>query len=214
MLWPFQTGHSILSAEQQELLFTLCHNRPYDYPFMLAMEDETTATLVNMYLDRLRYYQESNKSIDAACSAPQSAIDEAARLVPASSDNPEFSLRTKSLVILLLRRFGQTAAVEDLQHAVLRAQELVAATPRGHPDRVARVDDWIDMMLVEVCLGGFRDEHLREVVEMGGQAGATVRCMIPGLGTHADRCPPTTLHMRRCEPRCVFTSQSRHCFAF
>lgn len=51
-------------------------------------------------------------------------------------------------VVLLLRRFRRTAAVDDLQQAAIRAEEMVPATPLCHPERGARVNDWIQLKAV------------------------------------------------------------------
>lgn len=125
----------------------------------------------NGYLDGLKYYKELDNVIDETT---QSAIDEAALLIPLNFDDLKFAPRLKTLVILLLRRFRRTAAMNDLQHAILRAEEMMVATSPCHPERGARVEDWVDMMLVKGYREGFQEEDLGYVVEMARQVGKTV----------------------------------------
>ncbi|KAI8152641.1 hypothetical protein K4K49_009095 [Colletotrichum sp. SAR 10_70] len=132
-------------------------------------------------LDNLEYYNEFDKNIDERA---HYAVDDAAKLVPTDCDSPEYAPRLKSLVTLLVRRFRRTAAMEDLQHAILRALEMVVNSPRCHPDREAQIRDWINMMLEMAGLKGFKDEDLEEVFEMAQQMGVTVK-MIRREQSHA-----------------------------
>lgn len=125
------------------------------------------------YLDSLKYYKELpiNNDIDETT---QPAIEEAARRIPVNSDDPEFAPRLKTLVILLLRRFRRTAAMDDLQQAILRAEEMMVATPHCHPERGARIEDWVDMMLLKGRCEGFQEEDLGYIAEMAQKVGKTV----------------------------------------
>lgn len=124
------------------------------------------------YLDEgLRYYKEIDNGIEEAT---QSAIDEAARSIPFNSDDPEFAPRLKTLVILLLRRFRRTAETNDLQQAIIRAEEMIVATPLHHPERRARIEDWVEMMLLKGNRKGFQKRELEHFVEMGHQVGMNV----------------------------------------
>lgn len=125
----------------------------------------------NGYLDGLKYYKEPDNAIEETT---QSAIDQAALLIPLNSDDLEFAPRLKILVILLLRRFRRTAAMNDLQQAILRAEEMMVATPPGHPERGARIEDWVDMMLARGCYEGFQEGDIGYIVEMARQVGKTV----------------------------------------
>ncbi|KAG6361605.1 hypothetical protein INS49_009832 [Diaporthe citri] len=120
----------------------------------------------NGYLDGLKYYKDLNNDINEAT---RSEIDEAAQRIPSNSNNPEFAPRLKTLVILLLRRFRRTAAMNDLQQATIRAEGMIVATPPEHPERDARTKDWVDMMLVKGCREGFGEEDIECVVEMAQQ---------------------------------------------
>ncbi|KAJ0378844.1 hypothetical protein COL26b_002909 [Colletotrichum chrysophilum] len=132
-------------------------------------------------LDNLEYYNEFDKNIDERAHC---AVDDAGKLIPTDCDSPEYAPRLKSLVTLLVRRFRRTAAMEDLQHAILRALEMVVNSPRCHPDREAQIRDWINMMLEMAGLKGFKDEDLEEVFEMARQMGVTVK-MIRREHSHA-----------------------------
>lgn len=125
----------------------------------------------NGYLNRLKYYRELDNDISETT---QSAIDEAALRIPSNSDDPEFAPRLKTLVKLLLQRFRRTAAMDDLQQAIFRAEEMIVATPPCHPERGARIEDWVDMMLAKGCREGFQDGDLEYIVEMAHQVGKTV----------------------------------------
>ncbi|KAF3806264.1 hypothetical protein GCG54_00006026 [Colletotrichum gloeosporioides] len=146
-------------------------------------------------LDNLEYYNEFDKNIDETAPC---AVDEAAKLVPTDCDSPEYVPRLKSLVTLLVRRFRRTAAMEDLQHAILRALEMVVNTPRCHPDRAAQTKDWINMTLEMAGLKGFKDEDLEEVFEMAQQMGVTVKMIRRGHDHASDEGELTaaSLHIR------------------
>lgn len=152
----------------------------------------TSPADTNGFLNRLKYYRELDNDISETT---QSAIDEAALRIPFNSGDPEFAPRLKTLVILLLRRYRRTAARDDLQQAILRAEEMMAATPLSHPERKARIEDWVDMILVKVCREGFREVDLDYVVEMAQQVGVTFKIKGDpneyGFATHVSKSPPT-----------------------
>ena len=152
----------------------------------------TSPADTNGFLNRLKYYRELDNEISETT---QSAIDEAALRIPFNSGDPEFAPRLKTLVILLLRRYRRTAARDDLQQAILRAEEMMVATPPCHPDRRARVEDWVDMILVKVCREGFQEVDLDYVVEMAFQVGVKVKIKGDpneyGFATHASKSPST-----------------------
>lgn len=125
----------------------------------------------NGSLNRLEYYRELDNDISETT---QSEIDEAALRIPSNSDDPEFGPRLKTLVVLLLRRYRRTSAVDDLQQAILRAEEMMVATPPCHPERDARIKDWVDMMLAKGGREGLHDGDLEYVFEMSRQVGKTV----------------------------------------
>lgn len=157
----------------------------------------------NGYLDGLKYYKEFDDDMDEAT---QSAIDEAARRIPVNSDDPEFAPRLKNLVVLLLRRFRRTAEMNDLQQAVIRTEEMMVATPPYHPERGARIQDWVDMMLAKRCREGFQEEDLEYVTEMAQQVGVTVE---------VNRTPRTYGYAVTCasgRPSASFAALKRNCF--
>lgn len=156
----------------------------------------------NAYLDGLKYYKELDNDIEETT---QSAIDEAARRVPFNSDYPEFAPRLKTLVVLLLRRFRKTAEMDDLQQAVIRAEEMMVATPLDHPERDARIKDWVNMMLVKGCREGFQEGDLEYVFEMAQQVGMTLEVN----GTSRTHGYATSASER---PSASFAALVRNCF--
>lgn len=160
--------------------------------FIMAHLIWTSPADTNGFLNRLKYYRELDNDISETT---QSAIDEAALRIPCDSDDPEFAPRLKTLVILLLRRYRKTAVRDDLQQAILRAEDMMVATPPCHPERKARIEDWVDMILVKVCREGVREVDLEYVVEMAQQVGVTVKIKGDpneyGFATHASKSPST-----------------------
>ncbi|KAL1846316.1 hypothetical protein Daus18300_014299 [Diaporthe australafricana] len=127
-------------------------------------------------LDGLKYYRELDNAIEETT---PSTIEEAARRIPFNSDDPEFAPRLKYLVILLLRRFRWTADMDDLQQAILRAEEMIVASPPCHPERGARIEDWLDMMVVKWRRGGFQNGEIEHVIDMAQQVGKTMEVNSP-----------------------------------
>lgn len=70
----------------------------------------------------------------------------------------------------------------------------MVATPPCHPERKARIEDWVDMMLVKVCQEGFQDVDLEYVAQ---QVGPTVKIkrnpVEDGFATHASKSPLASL---------------------
>lgn len=147
----------------------------------------------SIFLDSLRYYERLNDH--SLGEIEQSVIEEAAQLVPTNSDDDEYVPSLKGLIILLIERFRRTSETRDLDHAILRAQDMVAASPRGHPDREARVKDWISLMLAKTAFEGFKDDDLEEVVRLARQAGVILQ--VENRASTARSSPPrqASLHM-------------------
>lgn len=127
-------------------------------------------------LDGMRYYKDSALDNDVAhLQTDQSwAVDEAAQLVPSNSDDPEFAPRLKTLVTLLLGRYRRSGGIGDLQQAVIRAEEMMIATPLSHPERSDRIHDWIHMMLAKGSCEGYNEDDLQYVIEVARQVDLTV----------------------------------------
>ncbi|RYP40255.1 hypothetical protein DL767_001798 [Monosporascus sp. MG133] len=103
----------------------------------------------------------------------QRAIDQANEQVPFNVDNPHYVARLKDLIVMLVKKYQHSNALDDLQEALFRAQEMMAATPLDHPDRSARMGDWIDMMFMKFRHTGSQDD-LDEATITAREVGAAV----------------------------------------
>jgi tetratricopeptide (TPR) repeat protein len=77
------------------------------------------------------------------------AIDRAQEQIPANTNSPQFAQRLKDLIVMQVKKCQYTKSSDDLQEAIFRAQDMMAATPLDHSDRSARVGDLIGMMLMK-----------------------------------------------------------------
>lgn len=101
------------------------------------------------------------------------AIQQAEGQIPVKADNPDYALRLKDLIIMLVKRYEHTSSLEHLQEAIFRAQEMIVTTPPDHPDRPARMSDWIGMMFKKYGRTGSQDE-LDEAMMAAREAGAMI----------------------------------------
>ena len=77
------------------------------------------------------------------------ALDRIKKQILIRTDNPGYTSSLKDLIIMLVKRYQHTRSQEDLQDAIFRAQEMVAATSLDHPDRWVRMLDWTRLMFME-----------------------------------------------------------------
>ena len=71
----------------------------------------------------------------------EQAIARANEQMPVNTDNHHYAARLKDLIVMLVKKYQYTNSLSDLQEAIYRAQEMMAATPLGHPDGSARISD-------------------------------------------------------------------------
>lgn len=77
------------------------------------------------------------------------AIDRTKDQMPLKVEDPCFLFYLKDLTTMLMERYSCTGQLDDLQEAIFRAQEMVAATSIDNPDRSARLGDWITMIFMK-----------------------------------------------------------------
>jgi hypothetical protein len=93
--------------------------------------------------------------------------------MPVNTDNPHYEPRLKDLIVMLVKKYQHTNSPDDLQEAIFRAQEMMAATPLDHPDRSARMSDLITMILMKSRRMGSEDDF-NEAIIIAREMGAVV----------------------------------------
>lgn len=121
----------------------------------------------NKYIGRVHYliFKKTGVMEDL-----ERALDRTKKQIPVRTDNPRFPSRLKDLIVMVVRKYQHTRALNDLQEAIFRAQEMVAATSLDNPERLARMADWIKLMFMKVSRTGLQedfDEATTAVREVG-----------------------------------------------
>ncbi|KAI1740997.1 hypothetical protein F4680DRAFT_77579 [Xylaria scruposa] len=101
------------------------------------------------------------------------AIQLANEQMPVDDGSPSYATQLKNLVVMLVKKYRCTNSMSDLQEAIFRAQEMVAATPLAHSSRSARVKDFITMMLMKFSRTGSQDA-LDEATITAREVGASI----------------------------------------
>ena len=101
------------------------------------------------------------------------ALNRTKEQMPIKIDNPLYTSYLKSFIVMLVKKYQHTRSQDDLQEAIFRAQEMVAATSPDHPDRWFRIYDWIKMMFTKFCRTGLQDD-LDEITTTVQEAGVNV----------------------------------------
>jgi len=101
------------------------------------------------------------------------AIHRAKQQIPLDLNRPDYTLRLKNLIVMLVQKYERTSSLDDLQETIFRAQEMIAATPLEHSDRPARIGDCINMMMHK-CRRTGSQEDLDEAIITVKEAGAVV----------------------------------------
>ena len=109
-------------------------------------EEAKSDTELNRCMGRV-YYSIFLKT--AAMEDLEHALDRTKKQIPIKVDNPRHAFRLKDLIVMLVNKYQHTNSQDDLQEAIFRAQEMVAATSLDHPDHSARMLDWIKMMFMK-----------------------------------------------------------------
>lgn len=108
-----------------------------------------------------------------AMDALERAIYRAKGQIPINSDSSDYAPRLKDLIVMLIKKYELTGSLDDLQEAILRAQEMIADTPLEHPNHSARISDWIKMMIHKCGRTGLQ-EDLDEAIIAAREAGAVI----------------------------------------
>ena len=101
------------------------------------------------------------------------AIDRTKDQMPLKVEDPCFLFYLKDLITMLIKRYSGTDQLDDLQEAIFRAQEMVAATSIDNPDRLARLGDWSRMIFMKCDRTG-SSMDLDEAILTLGEAGVDV----------------------------------------
>lgn len=98
------------------------------------------------------------------------AVDRADEELLTKKDNPEYELRLKDLIVMMIAKYRRTGELEDLDSVIYRATEMIAF---DHLDRKPRVRDWITLMIMKWTRTG--DENDKEqAILMAEQAGVLI----------------------------------------
>jgi len=100
-------------------------------------------------------------------------IGRANEQMPFNMDQPHYAPRLKDLIVMLIKKYQHTNSPDDLQEAIFRAQEMMAATPLDHPDRSARMCDLITMMFMKSKRMG-SELDLNEAIMTAREMGAVI----------------------------------------
>jgi len=100
-------------------------------------------------------------------------IGQANKQMPINMDQPYYAPRLKDLIVMLIKKYQLTNSPDDLQEAIFRAQEMMAATPLDHPDRSARMYDLITIMFMKSRRMG-SELDLNEAIMTAREMGAVI----------------------------------------
>ena len=101
------------------------------------------------------------------------AIHRAKGQIPINSDSSDYAPRLEDLIVMLIKKYELTGSLDDLQETILRAQEMIADTPLEHPNRPARISDWVKMMIYKCWRTGLQ-EDFDEAMIATREAGAVI----------------------------------------
>ncbi|KAJ8133612.1 hypothetical protein O1611_g30 [Lasiodiplodia mahajangana] len=117
----------------------------------------------------------------------QKAVDKAEEAVAATGiDTSNYAPFLRGLIVMLMKKYESTHLLEDLDRAILRAEEMLTITPPFHRDRLARLDDLVNMK-TEKCIRTGELDEARDAASMAAAERANLRKIIRDIGVSFER---------------------------